>query len=82
MNLTVVAVFIAWNRSSRARLVLLVPLLVELYVFILGIALILATLFVRLRDIGQVWELAAHTALLRDSDHLSGRVPAPRGRRR
>ncbi len=36
----------------------IVPLLLELYVFILGIALILSTLFVRLRDIGQVWELA------------------------
>ena len=37
---------------------LILPLLLELYMFILGIALILSTLFVRLRDIGQVWELA------------------------
>jgi ABC-2 type transport system permease protein len=34
-----------------------VPLLVELYLFLLGITLILSALFVRLRDIGQVWEL-------------------------
>jgi ABC-2 type transport system permease protein len=32
-------------------------LLLELYVFTLAIALILATVFVRLRDVGQVWDL-------------------------
>src|SRR5262249_34278858 len=37
---------------------LIIPLLLELYVFTLGIALILATLFVRLRDVSQVWDLA------------------------
>jgi ABC-2 type transport system permease protein len=36
---------------------LVIPLLFELYLFVLGIALILSALFVRLRDIGQVWEL-------------------------
>jgi ABC-type polysaccharide/polyol phosphate export permease len=34
-----------------------VPLLLELFVFVLGISLILAPLFLRLRDIAQVWEL-------------------------
>ena len=52
------------------------PLLLELYIFILGIALILSTLFVRLRDIGQVWELTAPADLLRVADHLSDRLPA------
>ena len=37
--------------------ILIIPLLAELYLFILGIALILSALFVRLRDISQVWEL-------------------------
>ena len=45
----------------------------------LGIALILSTLFVRLRDIGQVWELAAAAPLLRLADHLSRRLPAAVG---
>ena len=36
---------------------LIPPLLLELYLFILGVALFLSALFVRFRDIGQVWEL-------------------------
>ena len=60
VNLVVVGVFIAWNQiPPRLNWLLLVPLLLELYVFILGVSLILATLFVRFRDIGQIWELAA-----------------------
>jgi ABC-2 type transport system permease protein len=59
VNSVVVLVFVAWNGIvPRPSWLLIVPLLLELYVFILGIALILSTLFVRLRDIGQVWELA------------------------
>lgn len=59
VNLVVVGAFIAWNQIlPRPNWVLLVPLLLEFYVFILGVSLILATLFVRFRDIGQIWELA------------------------
>jgi len=58
VNSVVVAVFIAWNGIvPRANWLLILPLLAEFYVFILGIALILSALFVRLRDIGQIWEL-------------------------
>jgi len=58
VNSIVVASFVAWNRiSPQPAWVLIVPLLFELYLFILGIAFILSKLFVRLRDIGQVWEL-------------------------
>ena len=41
----------------------------ELYLFVLGVSLVLATLFVRFRDIGQIWELAAQLLLSRP-DHL------------
>lgn len=59
VNLIVVGLFVAWNQiPPQLNWLLLVPLLLEFYVFILGLTLILATLFVRLRDIGQVWELA------------------------
>jgi ABC-2 type transport system permease protein len=59
VNSVVVAVFLAWDGIvPQPSWVLLVPLLLELYLFILGLALILSTLFVRLRDVGQVWELA------------------------
>ena len=37
----------------------LAPLLLELYAFVLGVSLILATLFVRFRDISQMWELVS-----------------------
>jgi ABC-2 type transport system permease protein len=39
---------------------LLLPLLfLELYAFALGLSLVLAAMFVRFRDTGQVWELVA-----------------------
>lgn len=58
VNLTVVTAFIAWNQIiPRWHWFLLLPLLLELYVFTLGVALVLTTIFVRLRDVGQVWEL-------------------------
>ena len=51
--------FVAWNQLvPQPDWLLIIPLLLELYIFMLGVALILATLFVRFRDIGQIWELA------------------------
>src|SRR3954469_22342529 len=60
INLIAVSVFIA-IAGERPRLEwLLIPLLVlELYVFIVGLSLILTTLFIRFRDTSQVWELVA-----------------------
>jgi ABC-2 type transport system permease protein len=59
VNLVVVAAFVAWaGIPPRLSWLWLIPLLVELLAFVLGISLILATLFVRLRDISQLWELA------------------------
>src|SRR2546423_4688761 len=50
-NLIPLAAFIAWDHlTPRLTWLLLVLLLLELYVFTLGVALILATLFVRFRD--------------------------------
>lgn len=58
VNLTVIAAFIGWNQIiPRWNWILLIPLLAELYVFTLGVTLVLAAVFVRFRDIGQVWEL-------------------------
>jgi ABC-2 type transport system permease protein len=58
VNVLVVVAFIAWKRIvPQLDWLLLVPLVLELYVFILGMALVLATLFIPLRDMGQVWEL-------------------------
>jgi ABC-2 type transport system permease protein len=58
INLIIVAGFVAWRGIVPQPDWLLIPvLLVELYLFTLGMALILTTLFVYLRDMGQVWEL-------------------------
>jgi ABC-2 type transport system permease protein len=38
---------------------LLIPLLLELYVFVLAIAIVCGTLYVKFRDIGQIWQVTA-----------------------
>src|SRR5207248_539798 len=58
INALVVAGFLAYAGIVPRVTWFLIPLLLfELYAFILGIGLILSSLFIRLRDIGQVWEL-------------------------
>jgi ABC-2 type transport system permease protein len=58
VNVLVIAIFMAWKGIvPRLDWLLVAPLLVELYLFILGTTLVLATLFISLRDMGQVWEL-------------------------
>jgi ABC-2 type transport system permease protein len=58
VNLAAVAVFVAANRiAPRLDWLLVLPLLLELYAFTLAVSVVLALLFVRLRDVRQVWEL-------------------------
>lgn len=58
VNLVAIGVLIGISGITLGvRWLLLVPLLLELYVVALGVTLILGTLYVRFRDIGQVWEL-------------------------
>jgi ABC-2 type transport system permease protein len=58
VNLIPLAGFMIWNRIvPRVEWLLLLPLLLELFLFTLGAGVILATLFVRFRDVGQLWEL-------------------------
>jgi ABC-2 type transport system permease protein len=59
-NISAIAVFIAAQRvHPRATWLLVPPLLAELYVFAVGVGLLFAALYVRFRDVGQIWELAA-----------------------
>jgi ABC-2 type transport system permease protein len=59
INLAVVAVFLAFSSIEPSLdWLLLAPLLAELYLFVFALSLIAATLYVRFRDIGQVWEVA------------------------
>ena len=58
VNLIAIAAFVAWKQVvPQLGWFLLFPLMLELYIWVLAISLILSALFVRLRDIGQIWEL-------------------------
>lgn len=64
VNILAVAVFVAATHlTPTLAWLLLIPLILELYVFVLGLALIISTLFVRLRDVGPLWELTAQLML-------------------
>lgn len=60
VNIVAVIIYIGITKVAPEPSWALVPLLlVQLYVFIVGLGLLLATLYVRLRDIGQIWQLAS-----------------------
>ena len=60
LNLLVMVVFILFARVAPGLDWVLLPLLfVELYAFVLGLALLAATVYVRFRDVGQIWEVGA-----------------------
>jgi ABC-2 type transport system permease protein len=59
VNLSAFAVFAVIQKvEPRIEWLLVVPLLVELYLFTIGLGLLLSALYVRFRDVSQVWELA------------------------
>jgi len=58
LNLLVVAVFLIFNQVHLTASVLWLPLLlVEIYLFALGLALFLSAAFVKYRDISYIWEV-------------------------
>lgn len=58
INLIVVLFFIAINGVELTpRAFLVIPVIVELYIFSLSMAFLLGALCVKLRDIGYIWEL-------------------------
>jgi ABC-2 type transport system permease protein len=59
INASAFAVFAVIQRlEPRLEWLLVAPLLVELYVFTVSLGLLLSALYVRFRDVSQVWELA------------------------
>lgn len=59
LNVVVVFGFIFVLRIPlHANIVLIVPLIAELYIFTLGVSFILSAMFVKYRDIGHIWEVA------------------------
>ena len=58
LNCVIIALFMAFNHIGLSSGMLLFPLiLVELYIFGLGIAFFLSAAFVRYRDISYIWEV-------------------------
>lgn len=58
LNLLVVLVFVLINGVDIKQSVLLLPLnIIELYVFSLAIAFLLAALYVKYRDVSHIWEV-------------------------
>ena len=58
LSLVVVVIFALLNGIIPSlSWLLLIPLLIELFVFALGVSFLLATLFVRFRDITYIWEI-------------------------
>lgn len=67
LNCLCVAIFVAVaGQRPAVRWLVLVPLILEFVLFVTGIALIASSLYVRFRDIGQIWEVIA-TVLLYSS---------------
>jgi ABC-2 type transport system permease protein len=59
-NMSALVVFIAIQRvAPRPEWLLVLPLLAELCIFCIGIGLLVAALYVRFRDVVQMWELTA-----------------------
>jgi ABC-2 type transport system permease protein len=58
LNCIAVVIFIAAAQiAPDPSWLLLIPLALELYLFAIGLALIVSSLYVRLRDIGHIWEV-------------------------
>lgn len=64
VNLVAVGFFMLFSEATPALdWLLLIPLWVELFAFIIGLGLIVSTLYVRFRDVGPLWELCAQLLL-------------------
>lgn len=58
LNMVIVGVFLVANKVDVTHSIVLLPLtLLQLYLFALGLSLILATMFVKYRDVTHLWEV-------------------------
>ena len=58
LNLVVVAIFMVLNHISVTSSLVILPLvLIEIYLFSLGVSLFLSALFVKFRDVSYIWEV-------------------------
>jgi ABC-2 type transport system permease protein len=58
LNLIIVAIFMVINQIDVRFVIILLPIImIEVYLFALGISLFLSALFVKFRDVGYIWEV-------------------------
>lgn len=58
LNLIVVGVFMVFNHVEPTKLIFLLPIiLLEVYIFALGISLLLSALYVKFRDMTYIWDV-------------------------
>jgi ABC-2 type transport system permease protein len=58
LNLVVLSIFMIFNHVSIMHSIMLLPLLlIEVYVFALGVSLFLSAAFVKFRDLTYIWEV-------------------------
>lgn len=63
LNLVVIGLFMAITKVDVSWNILLAPLpILEIFIFAIGVSLILGAVFVRLRDINYVWEVVMQAA--------------------
>lgn len=64
INLIVVLIFAVINGVSISwNAILALPLFLELFLLAFGVALLLSTLFVKFRDLGQIWEVVMQAGM-------------------
>lgn len=57
-NLVIVFIFMAFNRIIPNSNIIFIPLLIlELFIFVLGVGLFLGSLYVKYRDVSHIWEV-------------------------
>jgi ABC-2 type transport system permease protein len=63
INLVVVLVFALFNGVQFTPMALLIiPIIIELYIFSLAVAMILSALYVKFRDLGHIWDVVLQAA--------------------
>jgi ABC-2 type transport system permease protein len=81
LSLIAIAVFVAVNGLvPRLNWLLLIPLILELYLFVLGLGLVLGVMYVRLRDVVQVWDLVVQLLFFLSPIIYSFKMVPPRAR--
>lgn len=58
LNLIVISIFMLVSQVDISLKILLLPIIIaEIYIFALGLSLLLSALFVKYRDVGYIWEV-------------------------